>query len=255
MLTTRFCSWNLKFASESGAYPWSQRRPLMLEQWRALAPDIIGTQEGLFHQLEDLQHGLPDYRYFGTGRLGGSRDEHCAIFYRPERVTLCDYDVIWLSDTPRLMASNTWMGNFPRIATFARFTIDDQTIAVANTHLDNGNSRARELGIRQILDYCASHYRNIPVLVMGDFNGGGDDSNPCYRACLKAGFTDTSQNAGLCKNLAYNSIHDYECPKQDGRRIDWIMAKGLPPATHYEQHMPNEFASDHLAVSADIPLS
>jgi endonuclease/exonuclease/phosphatase family metal-dependent hydrolase len=46
-------------------------RALLEEQ----APDVIGTQEGLPGQLEDLASDLPAYGWVGQGREGGSRGE------------------------------------------------------------------------------------------------------------------------------------------------------------------------------------
>ena len=47
-----------------------------------VAPDVFGTQEGLYEKLKDMAADLPDYDWIGLGRNGGSRDEFSAAFYR-----------------------------------------------------------------------------------------------------------------------------------------------------------------------------
>ena len=49
-------------------------------------PDLIGTQEGLWQQVKDLEADLPDYAWIGLGRDGGSRGEFMAIYYRRARL-------------------------------------------------------------------------------------------------------------------------------------------------------------------------
>ncbi len=43
-------TFNLKFASSQSPNSWDERRPVMRELIKQSAPDIIGTQEGFYHQ-------------------------------------------------------------------------------------------------------------------------------------------------------------------------------------------------------------
>jgi hypothetical protein len=52
--TLTVMTYNLKFASANPPNAWPQRRPLMSELIGKLAPDVFGTQEGLYGQLQDL---------------------------------------------------------------------------------------------------------------------------------------------------------------------------------------------------------
>ncbi len=71
--TLRVMSYNLRYASLTGANSWIIRRPLVKEMIERHQPDIIGTQEGLYHQLRQIEEDLPSYRWIGLGREGGSR--------------------------------------------------------------------------------------------------------------------------------------------------------------------------------------
>jgi hypothetical protein len=52
-------SFNLRFASDSGPNSWPCRRPVMAELFRVEQPTVIGTQEGLYRQLRDIEADLP----------------------------------------------------------------------------------------------------------------------------------------------------------------------------------------------------
>ncbi len=49
-------SYNLRFLNpnEKAEDQWSRRKLLMAELLRQLAPDVMGTQEGVYQQLKDL---------------------------------------------------------------------------------------------------------------------------------------------------------------------------------------------------------
>jgi hypothetical protein len=66
-------SFNLRFASTAEPNSWTVRRPVMRELLRRERPHVIGTQEGLYQQLRDIDSDLgPHYDWIGTGREGGS---------------------------------------------------------------------------------------------------------------------------------------------------------------------------------------
>jgi len=79
-------TYNLKFASSNPPNAWPQRRPLMSELIGQLAPDVFGTQEGIYSQLQGLGADLPAFRWIGVGRDGGSRGEFMAVFCRTARL-------------------------------------------------------------------------------------------------------------------------------------------------------------------------
>src|SRR5687768_17566799 len=79
-------TFNLRYASPVPPNSWPQRRPVMRELIRKHAPDVIGTQEGVYAQLRDLAADLPEYDWIGLGRDGGSRSEFMAVFYRKDRL-------------------------------------------------------------------------------------------------------------------------------------------------------------------------
>src|SRR5262245_55133623 len=109
----RVMTYNLRYASPTPPNAWPKRRPLMKELILQIAPDVLGTQEGLYPQLKDLASDLPDYQWIGLGREGGSKSEFMAVFYRPARLEPMAFDHFWLSETPSVVGSSTW-GNSNR---------------------------------------------------------------------------------------------------------------------------------------------
>ena len=80
---------------------WSVRSKVLAEQINFYEPDVFGTQEVLYEQLEDLKRGLDKYDYIGVGRDDGKRaGEYSAIFYDKKRFTLLRNGHFWLSEHP-----------------------------------------------------------------------------------------------------------------------------------------------------------
>ena len=46
-------TYNLRFASPNPPNAWPARRPLVREVIQSIAPDVMGTQEGVYAQLKD----------------------------------------------------------------------------------------------------------------------------------------------------------------------------------------------------------
>ena len=99
-------TFNLRYASERPPNAWTDRRPVVAEVFRLHQPDIVGTQEGVWQQIKDIDQDQSDYDWVGLGRQGGSRGEFCAIFYRTDKFELIAFDHFWLSDTPPTSSEN-----------------------------------------------------------------------------------------------------------------------------------------------------
>ncbi|MCX4572821.1 endonuclease/exonuclease/phosphatase family protein [Streptomyces sp. NBC_01571] len=252
-------TFNLRFASTAEPHSWAARRPVMRELLRRAAPDVIGTQEGLFPQLRDIASDLGRrYDWIGTGRAGGSRDEFAAVFYDTERLAPAAYDHFWLSDTPEVIASNTWGGSHIRMVTWVRFRdlhADGREFYVLNTHLDSGSQYARVRAAALIGQRIAGLDRALPLVVTGDFNSAAH-RNPVYGAMLDAGLVDTWDTAAE-RGAPYATFHGYGPLRPDGDRIDWILATPGVRADRTEVDtfsLNGRYPSDHLPVRATLRL-
>ena len=70
---------------------WGQRYPYIAQLVQFHGFDIFGTQEGKYHQLQDLKNAMPGYDYIGVGRDDGKQaGEYSAIFYRTGKLVVYD---------------------------------------------------------------------------------------------------------------------------------------------------------------------
>ncbi|MGW5860544.1 endonuclease/exonuclease/phosphatase family protein [Streptomyces sp. NPDC055239] len=251
-------SFNLRYAGTTPPNTWADRRPVTRELLRRARPHVIGTQEGLYHQVRDIAEDLgPHYDWIGTGRAGGSRDEFMTVFYDTRRLAPVEYDHFWLSETPDVIGSNTWGGGSIRMVTRVRFhdLRTDTEFYVLNTHLDNASQYARTRAASLICERIAALDPSLPLLVTGDFNVAAH-KNQVYDTMLGAGLVDT-WDAAAERSKAYATFHGYKPLVPDGDRIDWILAT---PEVRVHSAAINTFAlggqfpSDHLPVQASLTL-
>ncbi|EST20312.1 endonuclease/exonuclease/phosphatase family protein [Streptomyces roseochromogenus] len=255
----RVMSYNLRYASSAEPHSWAARRPVTHALLQRERCHVIGTQEGLYQQLRDIEADLgTPYDWIGTGRAGGSRDEFMAVFYDTRRLAPQEYDHFWLSGTPDVIGSNTWGGGSIRMVTWVRFQdlLDgDREFYVLNTHLDNQSQNARARAAALICQRIAGLDRSLPLLVTGDFNVSAH-KNPVYDTMLGAGLADT-WDAAAERGKLYGTFHGYKPLTPDGDRIDWILA--TPGVTTHQASintfsLNGRFPSDHLPVQASLTL-
>lgn len=252
-------TYNLRYASSTPPNAWPQRRPLMRELIQRVAPDVMGTQEGLYGQIKDLAADLPNYEWIGTGRDGGSRGEFMAVFYRKARLEPLAFDHFWLSDTPAVIGSSTWGNSNRRMVTWVKFR-DRATggeFFLLNTHFDHEIQPAREKSAELVRQRVAALDPKLPVLLIGDFNAAAG-SNKAYEILTgDKFFTDAWTLAGERRGEGINTFNGFQPAQQNGLRIDWILTRGdvTVAAAETLTYAPDrQFPSDHFPVLARLRL-
>jgi len=174
MEPVRMMSFNVRYdTAKDGQHNWSHRRRLVAETIRYHAPDVVGIQEAMGHQLRELEILLPGYQWVGDARDSVARGgEHTAMGFRRERFSATDTDTFWLSETPDTPGTVGWDAAHPRVATWVRLRDEtaDESLVAMNTHLDHRGERARREGIALVLERLTDVVENEPALVSGDFN-------------------------------------------------------------------------------------
>lgn len=257
--TLTMMSYNLKFGSTNAPNGWPQRRPLMRELIEKVAPDVFGTQEGLYGQLQDIAADVPAFQWIGMGRDGGSRGEFMAVFYRTARLEPLAFDHFWLSDTPEVIGSKTWGPKLARMVTWVKFR-DRQTkqeFFFVNTHFDHQVQAAREKSAQLVRERVAAFDPTLPVLLVGDFNAAAGSNKAYVMLTEDKFFTDTWTTARERVNDGIGSFNGFKALQKGGPRIDWILSRGDVAADHIEIvtfSRDGQFPSDHCPVVAKLRL-
>ncbi|CAM3532656.1 endonuclease/exonuclease/phosphatase family protein [Kibdelosporangium persicum] len=253
-------SFNLRYASATEPNSWAARRPVMAQLLRREQPTVLGTQEGLYGQLKDIERDLPSYYdWIGMGRAGGSRDEFMAVYYDSRRLDPLEFDHYWLSDTPDVIGSKSWGNNVIRMVTWVRFgdLRTGRQFVVVNTHFDHESENSRQRSAELVRDRINALAPGLPVVLTGDFNAAAE-STPTYDILMGgAGLTDTWVAAAERRTPLYATFHGYRPLVPDGARIDWILARNgfaVQAAGINTYSQGGQFPSDHLPVQALLTL-
>jgi endonuclease/exonuclease/phosphatase family metal-dependent hydrolase len=242
---------------------WENRKNLVIDTIAENAVDVIGMQEGVASQLEELQDALPQYSKYAVGRDDGeNKGETCAIFYRKDRFALEDCGTFWFSEDPEKPGSKNWGNLFPRICSWVRLVDKtNQTIFyVYNVHLDNLSQSSREKSVRLLTLRIASRSTTAPFVLIGDFNMKID--NPAMKyleqdECrnLNASMSNVWQSVypGKCKTGTYHKFSGYTaCSKIDHISISSSMQAVDVKIDRHEEN--GHYPSDHFPVIATIRI-
>ncbi|MFN0100017.1 MAG: endonuclease/exonuclease/phosphatase family protein [Gemmatimonadaceae bacterium] len=186
----RVLSFNIRYGTANdGAHRWEARRDAVIGTIRDHAPHVLGVQEGLRFQLDELARALPGYRELGVGRDDGrTAGEYSAILVDTARFSVLADGTFWYSDTPTVPGSMHWGNRITRVATWARLLdrATGDTLRAYNTHWDHESQPSRVRSAELLLDRVRDDAGpNDRVLVMGDFNS--DEANPAFQRLVGTG--------------------------------------------------------------------
>ena len=271
----RVMSFNIRYANAgdvAAGNGWPGRRETVA-QMIAENADIVGTQEVLAGQLDDLTQRLPEFTWEGVGRSDGKRaGEFTPVGYRTDRFTRTDGGTFWLSQTPEIAGSVGWDAQLPRIATWVRLVDrhSGQNLLAVNVHFDHRGTQARLESAKLLRAWIAAHAAGNAVVLTGDFNTL-PDSAP-YGALTAQTSTDQTGTAAGDDALrdARGQVAAPQGPEATwngfsqvvpGQRIDFIFLHGPATATafrtletHIADTQPARFPSDHLPITASVAL-
>ena len=256
-------SYNIRYATASdGENIWEKRKDFLAETIRAFDPDLLGTQETLARQRDDLAARLDGYDVLAAGRDDGREaGEMMAVFYRKARFEKLDGGHFWLSETPDRAGSKSWDSSLPRMVTWVK--LRDRTdpearpIAFFNTHFDHRGPKARIESARLLRKKIEELGEGCRVVLTGDFNSG-DGSEP-YRTLFGAGdpkariLLDTYRVTHPTKAGGEGTTTGFKAGISSGGRIDWIGCSTdweVKEAAIVHAARDGRTPSDHHAVTA-----
>jgi endonuclease/exonuclease/phosphatase family metal-dependent hydrolase len=262
-LELNLLTYNIRYDNpRDGADQWKHRIDLATSVVAANDADVVGLQEALKHQLDDMLARLPGYGFVGVGRDDGNGGgEYAAILYRKDRLSVAGSGTFWLSDTPEAPGSKHWGNRVVRICTWARLK-DEPTgrhVYIYNAHLDHESQPAREKGARLIAQRIAERPHADPVVLMGDFNAGeenaalmtlrgrGPDASPVPLVDSFRVLHPDESDVG--------TFHGFKGGPASPMKIDYIMVEPSSQVLSAEidrRHENGRYPSDHFPLSARV---
>lgn len=247
-------SFNIRYGTANdGPDRWELRRGQLIDLLKTHNPDVVGLQEALHFQIDEILAALTDYRMVGVGRSdGGQGGEYAAILYRSSRLSVRRSNTFWFSDTPEIVKSNTWGAALERICTWAWFDDKEGTpFYVFNLHLDHVSQPAREKSVGLLLERIAARMPASPVVITGDFNTG--EANPATRAMLQS-FRDTFRV--LHRDATeVGTANQFKLGATGGDKIDYVFVEPnteVLSADIIRTAVNGRYPSDHFPVVATI---
>lgn len=239
---------------------WPLRKDKLASQVLYYAPQLLGLQEALAGQMDDLRERLKKYKSIGVGRDDGKdKGEFSAMFYDTTRLQPLQSETFWLSETPTVAGSKGWDAAITRIVTWAKFR-DKQTKKVFyyfNTHFDHIGKEARRESAKLVLQKVKDIAGTTPAIITGDFNARPSDepiqvitdkSNPLHLIDSK----EISLTPHYGPTGTFNGFKEKE---RDDEPIDYIFLKGKWKVKNHatlSETWGGRFASDHFAVLATV---
>ena len=253
-------TFNMRYDNpEDGQNNWRFRRERIAGVIKAQEVDVLGTQELLSNQFDDLSGLLTGYQGVGVGRLDGAESgEYCAVFFRKDRFTLLDSGTFWLSETPEVVGSLGWDGACERIATWVVLRDrDGRELFFIDTHLDHVGQVARDEGVSLLMKRIETLSGGRPVILTGDFNSEPGSSVVAH--VQKDGVLRDAKAIAAQRSGTDWSFSDFgQIPEAERPLLDYIFVSGDIEAVRYEV-LPDTFVggyvSDHAPVMAVVKIA
>ena len=258
-------AFNIRFDNpKDGENAWPNRKEMVGKWIESESPDVIGLQEALRHQINDIKKVATAYSEYGVGRDDGkSRGEHCTILYLKKRFTLDKKDcgTFWFSDTPEKIASKSWGNEIPRICTWARL-IHKKTgkgFYLYNVHYDHQSQSSRIGASNLIIERISNRKQsNEPIILMGDFNAA--EKNPAITVFKEEPLklVDTFRVVKPDEKMV-KTFHGFRGGSFMGGKIDYVFI--LPKTAEVRSaeivrfNKDNRYLSDHYPVRAKLSFT
>lgn len=216
--------------------------------------DIVGIQEALPNQVEDLRQRLPWMDVVSRGRDADEGGEACAIFYHKDKWQLLHHDTFWLSDDWTTPGAHGWTADLPRVVTVVKLqqVATGKLVTAFNTHWSHVSQEARE-GSGRLIALMDALSTSDASVVLGDFNETSEGQG--RQILASAGFDDVydTRRARCRKEFPTYTTFSPE-GSSGGPRIDAIYTKGLVTQwTCVDEVIKKDlFISDHLPVHAVV---
>jgi endonuclease/exonuclease/phosphatase family metal-dependent hydrolase len=253
----KLMSYNIRYdITTSNASPWTERHTAIASQINRFDADIVGMQEVLEHQREQLLSDLPGFASIGVGRDDGQKaGEYAPIFYKAERFRLLNSGTFWLSPTPDV-PSKGWDAALNRICTFAQFfdLESKESFWVFNTHFDHVGEVARmksSVLILQKMQEVTNGTRQA-VIFCGDLNLNDDHPTITF---LQSQMKDALLCSKQVKSDMNSTFNNFDLAMEASKRIDYIFTNKKVTVLTFEtivERFGVSYPSDHFPIFVSL---
>jgi endonuclease/exonuclease/phosphatase family metal-dependent hydrolase len=229
---------------------WIERLPLLLNDFAALQPDVLGLQEVVFVLEQDRLIGAAGAGHYAATRSWAGRPEYGnSILTRAE---------LPVSQQERLELSHG------RSAGRIVIEHDAARILYINLHLHHEvpDAAIRDAQAQAVLDWLATAQPTDVQVVVGDFNA--DPAEPAYARITAAGFRSALLEAnGREPDVTWPSGLQGPAIDTDGEPscLDYIWVRGAATVSSARVVFnrpavddPGLFPSDHFGLSAHLQI-
>ncbi|MBN1293719.1 MAG: endonuclease/exonuclease/phosphatase family protein [Candidatus Latescibacteria bacterium] len=255
-------TFNIRYNNpDDGENAWPNRKDFVSDVIRYHRADLVGIQEALSGQVDDLKKRLPEFSWFGVGRDDGkSAGEFMAIFYLKDRLELLDSSTFWLSETPNKPGMG-WDAACNRVVTWGKFRDKDtgKVFFHFNTHFDHMGKTARRESAYLLISQVTEIAGDTPAVITGDFNA--QPSSEPYKIITSSG----NKSDILIDSITVSRYPHYgpsgtwtgfeNTGKIGDAPIDYIFVKNSVDVLLHEtisDSIAGRFPSDHMPVLVEI---
>lgn len=261
----RVMSFNIRFANpQDGVDFWPNRKEMAASMIRFNEADIVGLQEAMRSQLDDLEALLPGYAWYGLCRTDGSvnpepDNEFSAVLYRRDRFELLDSATFWLSENPDKVGSKGWDAALPRICSWIKLRDkrSGKEFYHFNIHFDHRGEQARAESAKLLVKRIGEIAGASPAILTGDFNCVPTDEPYRILTAKGSGLADALFLSEIPHHGPLSTWSGFQFPGMPGRRIDYIFVNNKVEVRKHailSDCWSGRFPSDHLPVLAEIRL-
>lgn len=252
---------------EAKGVGWSVRKDICLKVIHNRRPDIVGFQEVLKVQADDLRKYFSAYHLFGfdgpemdahpTGYHGIAKNP---ILFSKDRYELMTGGTYWLSETPLVAGSKSWDTARARHANWVRLR-DKRTgkeFRFVNLHLDHISAEAKIRQAKMVVEESAQYQPGFIQILTGDFNTRFDSN--VFESVRNGGWKESYETIHGEKEAGHTG-HEFQGAAYDKAaskgRIDYIWYRGnIRPtgAAIVKDEIKGKYPSDHFFLQADFVI-
>ena len=250
-VNVRWATFNMRLDTPADSLNnWKYRKERVAQYIQDMKLDVVGAQEVLQNQFNDLKSLLPDFEGVGVARDDGKETgEYSAVFYRKSVFDALDSGTFWLAENPDSVGMMGWDAVCVRVATWAKLQhkATGKIVMAVNTHFDHVGKVARRESALLIIRKIKEIVGDRPAVLTGDFNV--TDQNEAYNTIVSNEFVllDAHKVAEKTSGASY-TFHGFDKVDMEKRsKIDFVFVTPQIKVLHSEvtPEVKEALLSDH----------